>query len=576
MTLASDLNRLRQAARVWIDADPDPETRVELEELLRQGRDAELAERFEPQLEFGTAGLRAVVGAGPARMNEAVIRRVSRALGEYVLDRCAEARSLPIVVGYDARLQSRRFAEVAAAVLRALGIPVRCFEEPVPTPLVAYAAQKLGANAAVVITASHNPPDYNGYKVYGRTGSQIVPPADGEIAARMRAMAAANQIALARATSEETIPDALFERYLMELAAHRPAVVADRNLKIVYTPLHGVGWRFMERALKGAGYTDLHVVREQAEPDGRFPTVAFPNPEEPGALDLALRLGSKVGADLILANDPDADRLAVCVPAATEWQQLTGNEIGILLADFLLESVVPEPTPLVVSSIVSSPLLDAVAAAHGARRERVLTGIKWVYACALELEQNAGVRLVFGYEEALGFAVGHLVRDKDGISAAVLFADLVAQCRANNVSVIRRLEDLYRRYGLWVSTQRSVVFPGAGGAARMGKALDLLAANPPDELAGHRLVRLTDYRVGEAERPRWLGKANLLEFELEGPSRILIRPSGTEPKLKLYVDLRGEFGPHVALSEAYEAARAEAASIAEALEIRAGLRDRAQ
>jgi phosphomannomutase len=420
------------------------------------------------------------------------------------------------------------------------------------------------------VTASHNPPEYNGYKVYGPLAAQITLPAEQEIAARMAGVGPAKRIA--RVTSAlsgaapgvEPIPPAMAECYLAELDALRVRPAAQA-LRIVYTPLHGVGGDLAGSALRRAGYTDLHVVAEQAEPDGRFPTVRFPNPEEPGALQLATALAERVGGDLILANDPDADRLAVSLPNATgRFAALTGNQIGVLLADYVLEHAARSPRPLVVSTIVSSPMLEAVAAERGAQLERTLTGFKWIWKAALELEARGGVRFVFGYEEALGYSIGHLVHDKDGISSAVVFADLVAHCRAAGQSPRERLEQLYRRHGLWVSAQRSLSRPGMAGGVAIQRAVDQLSGSPPAMLAGRRVTRIRDFRVGAEERPPWLGQSLLVELELEDQSRLLARPSGTEPKLKLYVDHRVALRDGDSLAEREAQALAQAHALADA------------
>ncbi|MCC6216432.1 MAG: phospho-sugar mutase [Polyangiaceae bacterium] len=564
-------------ARAWIDQDPDPETRAELEALVARGDLAELAERFR-ELDFGTAGLRGVVGAGPARMNRAVIRRATAAAAAHLHARVTDTRSLPVVLGFDARASSRAFAEEAAGVLVAAGIPVRYFPEPVPTPLVAYAARQLAANAAVVVTASHNPPEYNGYKLYGAGAVQVVPPEDTQIADRMRAGAGAASIPVAAGALSgeqalaEPVPASLFDRYLAELDALRPNVPRDHELAIVYTPLHGVGGRYVTQALRHAGFERVSAVAEQAEPDGAFPTVRFPNPEEPGALALAIAQAEREGAELILATDPDADRLAACVPTASgRWVQLTGNQIGLLLADFLLVHAPRAPRPLVVSSVVSSPMLGAVAEAHGARWERTLTGFKWIWTAALDLEAAGGVRYVFGYEEALGYSVGRLVRDKDGVSAAVLLAELAAHERVAKRSLLDRLADLYHRHGLWVSAQASATRPGAAGAAEIERAVAQIAGEPPASVRGRAVVATLDYRAGAESRPRWLGETPLLELSLEGGGRVLVRPSGTEPKLKVYVDLRVELAADASVAAAEEAALAEARAAAAEVLVAVGL-----
>jgi phosphomannomutase len=330
--------------------------------------------------------------------------------------------------------------------------------------------------------------------------------------------------------------------------------------------MHGVAGKPVLRALAHAGFAKVHPVAEQMEPDGRFPTVRFPNPEEPGALDLALALAKEQDAELVLANDPDGDRLAVCVPTVSgRWIQLTGNQVGILLGDFLLESSLRAPTPLVISSIVSSPMLGAVARARGARFEQTLTGFKWIWNAALELEASGGARYCFGYEEALGYSVGRIVRDKDGISAAVLFADLVARCRAEGLTVLERLDRLYREHGLWVSVQKSITRPGTEGLAQIERAMERLATERPAALAERRVVGSTDYRTGAAARPRWLPATSMIGLDLEGGGRVLVRPSGTEPKLKIYVDVCVDVGKEETVRIREEAAQSEARAIADAL-----------
>jgi phosphomannomutase len=566
MLIDPDLHR---AARDWIAGDPDPATRAELQALVDRGDEAALADRMGEALAFGTAGIRGAVEAGSNRMNRAVVIRTTRGLADYL--RSTRPGPGPVVVGFDARLSSRVFAEDTVGVLAGAGIPVRYFPEMTPTPLVAYAARVLGAAAAVVVTASHNPPQDNGYKVYDANAAQIVPPADGAIAAAIAQVGPAADVPRvegglgAASDLARPVDAALASRYVEEVLALRPSVPADRSLRIVYTPMHGVGRTLVERVLRPAGFADLRVVPEQAEPDGNFPTLAFPNPEEPGALDLAQALASEAKADLILANDPDADRLAVCLPRGGSWMTLTGNQVGQLLADFLLEHAGPGPIPLVVNSIVSSPMLASIAAAYGARYEATLTGFKWIANAALDLEASAGVHFVFGYEEALGYSVGPVVRDKDGISAALLFAELVAHCRARGESVFDRLSRLYRRHGLWVSVQRSLVRPGSQGAGEIAAAMERLGRRRPARLGGTKVSGVTDYREGAEDRPRWLGATPLVALELGPGVRVLVRPSGTEPKLKIYVDRR------VTLEEGDDAGRLEAAALEEAGEVAAAL-----
>ncbi len=532
---------LIDATLQWIEGDPDPETRLELEDLLERGDTEALAERMAGSLAFGTAGLRGRVEAGSNRMNRAVIIRTTRGLARYLLARDPDSEQ-PVVVGRDARLSSERFMEDTVGVLAAAGLPVRYFPEPVPTPLVAYASRMLDAQAAVVITASHNPRYDNGYKVYDANGAQIVPPVDGEIAAAIGAVGLAVDVPRVRSATRggdavaSPVPPDVFDRYLDDVAAVRPRGAGGSDLVIVYTPMHGVGGVFVTEALRHFGHTRLHPVPRQYEPDGRFPTVEFPNPEEPGALDLATELAREVSADLIIANDPDTDRLAVSVEHADGWRPLTGNQVGVLLADFILETTVV-PEPIVINSIVSSPMLARVAAAHHAGFAQTLTGFKWIWNAALDLQAAGEGRFVFGYEEALGYSVGPAVRDKDGISAAVLFADLAAACKAAGITLLDRLDALHQNHGLWVSVQRSVVRPGTEGAIEIAAAMDRLAASPSASLADLPVLGSTDYRRGAEARPRYLPAASLVELDLGERGRVLARPSGTEPKLKVYVDL---------------------------------------
>ena len=570
-----DTSDLIAVARQWIVDDPDPLTRAELKAVIDSNDVDELSERMAGSLQFGTAGLRGVVAAGSNRMNRAVVIRTTRGLADYLLGR--GDTDAPVVVGADARLSSLTFLEDTVAVLAAAGIPVRFFDEPVPTPLVAYAARLVEAQAAVVITASHNPPRDNGYKVYDRNGAQIIPPVDGEIAAAIADVGPAAAVPrIDDATVGDSplvgaVPDGWFGRYLGDLDAVRTPPPLGRDLAIVYTPMHGVGGQYVTVALQRAGYEQLLPVAEQYEPDGRFPTVAFPNPEEPGALDLSVALAEDTGADLILANDPDTDRLAVALPVRDgTWRPLSGNQIGVLLADYVLEHT-SESHPIVINSIVSSPMLAAVAENYGGVFAQTLTGFKWIWNAALDLEGADEGTFVFGYEEALGYSVGPAVRDKDGISAAVVFTDLAAECRMNGITVWDRLEAMYRRDGLWVSTQKSVVRPGTEGAAEIAAAMERLAASPPDTIGNVGVAEVVDFQVGAEERPRYLPTASLVALQLEDGGRVLVRPSGTEPKLKIYVDLRRELSADESLAVVESAALRDAESLAAVTAMSLGL-----
>ena len=574
MTDTTTDEQLLERARDWAAGDPDPITREELEALI-DARDVDaLRDPFGGALEFGTAGLRGVVGPGPNRMNRAVVIRTSRGLADYLLANVDDAATRGVVVGFDGRHDSERFARDTVGVLAAAGLPVRWFPTPQPTPLVAYAQKVLGAAAGVVITASHNPPEYNGYKVYAEGAAQIVPPTDRAIAAAIDAVGPAAQVPIddpVKSSLVTSVGAEVVDRYFDELRAARPAVQGPPPT-IVHTSLHGVGSALVERALAEGGYDDLHIVASQAEPDGDFPTVRFPNPEEPGALDEALALAERVGADVVLANDPDGDRLAAAVPApGGGYRMLTGNHIGVLLADYLLAGM-PVDRPLVVSSIVSTPMVHAVADTYGARSEVTLTGFKWICAAARVIEPEDQRTFVYGFEEALGSSVGTVVRDKDGIGAAAAFADLVRLLAADGLTVLDRWEELCRRHGLWVSHQHSVTLPGAAGQQRIAEAMDTLTTRIPDSLAGHAVTGHVDFRAGVDQRPAWLGEHDLVSMDL-ADGRAMIRPSGTEPKCKIYVDLRGEFGAEDDLDARTQELTDEARAVATALAAHVGLDD---
>lgn len=534
---------LLDRARAWISDDPDPATRAELEALIDGGDLEELGSRMDTRLEFGTAGIRGEVGAGPGRMNRAVVIRTTYGLARHLT--AAADRPGPVVLGFDARPMSRTFAEDVAGVLAGAGIDVRFFPDLTPTPLVAFAAKHLGAQAAVVITASHNPPADNGYKVYGPEASQIVSPMDVEIQREIESAPGAARIERIEAVFGGVsalvtpVPDDILDRYWDEVSATRSRSRGS-DLEVVYTPIHGVGNATLFEVMRRAGHRGIRAVPEQAEPDGTFPTVAFPNPEEPGALDLALAMARDERADLVIANDPDADRLAAVVPVAGEWRPLTGNEMGVLLGDYLLGNDADPTSAIVVSSIVSSPMLGSIAAKYSARHETTLTGFKWIVKAGLELERSTGGRFVYGYEEALGYTVGSTVRDKDGISAALLFLDLVADLRDRGEDVIGMLHGLWREHGLWVSGQTSVSRPGPDGLEELTAAVDRLGDDPPEHVDDLDVTEVVDYRRGADARPIWLGEQALVELKLGDRGRVLVRPSGTEPKLKIYVDLRQE------------------------------------
>jgi phosphomannomutase len=562
------MSDLTTRARAWRDADPDPETIAELDRLLAGGHDtaAELAERFAGPLEFGTAGLRGLIGAGETRMNRAVVRRATAGLARYLLAQVPDVKQRGVVVGRDGRRLSTELAADTAGVLAAHGIPALVFPEVVPTPLVAFGVLHTGAAAAVMVTASHNPPEYNGYKVYWGNGAQIVPPHDTGIAAAIAQIGPAREVAVLTEPDAKArelwrdLPADVGEAYLAAIAREqRHAGAPGRDLGIVYTAMHGVGGRWVMEALARAGFQRALAVPEQHEPDGRFPTVAFPNPEEKGALDLALALAERARAEVILANDPDADRLAVVArDGAGVLRPLTGNETGVLLGHYVLTQTTPRPPhPCVMTTIVSSPQLGVIAKDLGADYAETLTGFKWIGNQALARAARGPSDFLFGYEEAIGYTVGTVARDKDGVGAALVVADMAAWCRARGTTLHGYLEEIHRAHGLFVATQKNFTFTGADGAATIRAIMDGFRQAHPAVVGGLAVERVLDYQAGVQDLPR----SNVIAYVLAGGSRVTLRPSGTEPKIKYYVDLRQAVGQ----GEDFAAARTRALAALERL-----------
>lgn len=563
--------QLLDRAQKWVDGDPDPGTAAEAQQLIQANDFAALEERFATSLEFGTAGLRGVLGAGTNRMNCAVVRRTTAGLARYLLKQVPDIAQRGVVVGRDGRRMSDVFAKEAAAVLAGAGIPAWVSVGVVPTPVTAFALARLNAGAAIMVTASHNPPEYNGYKVYWGNGAQIVPPHDVGIAEAIDAVEVAREVPMlaevpARAQGLwKDLPSELEEAYLSAILALRPTRT-EAPLNIVYTAMHGVGGRWAVEALRRAGFPNVHPVTAQQEPDGAFPTVRFPNPEEKGAMDLASALANEVGAELVLANDPDADRLAVMArDASGRLVMLTGNEVGVLLGHYLLTTV-SATRPAVLTTIVSSAQLGAIAADLGARCELTLTGFKWIANRALELER-LGHTIVFGYEEALGYTVGTAVRDKDGIGAAVVMAELAAWCRSRGTTLLGHLEAVQRRHGLFAARQFNATLPGASGAQTIRAVMEAFRVAPPPVIGAYAVESTCDYRaqtrVFEGVMTKLeLPASNVLAWDLAGGGRVTLRPSGTEPKLKVYFELR----EGVTAGEDLVAARARASARLDDLE----------
>ncbi|WP_412161185.1 phospho-sugar mutase [Curtobacterium flaccumfaciens] len=530
-----DLDQVLGTARAWLAQDPDPETRDELAAAIDAAADGDgpavrtLAERFDGRLQFGTAGLRAELGWGPLRMNRVVVTQAAAGLARFLID---SGRSRSVVIGYDGRVNSDVFARDSAEVMRGLGLEVTLLPSALPTPVLAFAVRHLDVGAGVMVTASHNPPRDNGYKVYlgqDDDGSQIVPPVDGEIADAIDAVAAGSVTDLPRGTDYTVATSALVDAYVAATAAIVPAPVlgVDEQPKVVYTAMHGVGWETARAVFVAAGFASPTVVPEQIEPDGAFPTVSFPNPEEPGAMDLAIARGLAVGADLVIANDPDADRLALAIPTASDagapsYRRLSGNEVGWLLGwRAAARASESGATGTLAASIVSSPALARVAARHGLEYRDTLTGFKWV---------SRVPELLFGYEEALGYLVDpSVVRDKDGISAALELLSLADELAASGSTIADHLEAFAAEFGAFASGQ---VATRVDDLSRIGEIMASLRSTPPSTLGGLDVHTVTDYADGVAGFP----PSDILRYDLSGDARVIVRPSGTEPKVKVYID----------------------------------------
>ncbi|HMK97746.1 MAG TPA: phospho-sugar mutase [Acidimicrobiales bacterium] len=531
---------LLSEVQAWLGEDPDPGARAELEELVRQGDERELRARFDHPLTFGTAGLRGPLGAGPARMNRAVARRTTAGLVTHLLapaQRTGTGAGPGVVVGHDARHLSAEMAEDAARVVASRGLRAWWLKSALPTPITAFGVRHFAAFAGVVVTASHNPAADNGYKVYLSDGAQVVPPHDEDIASSAAKSAVPSDEQLSGPfgdrlveVDEEELLAAYCRAALAAAGAESTPAVRDR-LRCVYTPVHGTGGAVLPRLMEEAGFAPPAVVAAQAGPDPDFPTAPFPNPEEPGVLDLALADAERLSADLVLANDPDADRLAVAVRTDEgRYRVLSGDEVGALLADHLISSTSGEDR-LVATTVVSSTMLSDLAVQRGIAYVETLTGFKWVARAA---RLRPGHRLLFGYEEALGYAVTDAVADKDGMSAAVVVADMAARAKAAGRSLLDRLDELDAALGVHATRQWSLRLPGSDAGEEMGKLMSNWRSAPPARLGGHEVAKVRDLAHGEGDLP----PTDLLVFYLDGQGRVVMRPSGTEPKLKVYFEAK--------------------------------------
>jgi phosphomannomutase len=564
MTPSDPDSSLFSQARDWAAQDPDSLTSAALTELVQQAENGvgaahqELADSFNGTLQFGTAGLRAALGPGPNRMNRVVVRRAAAGLAAFLSEAVREASpgTRPrAVVGYDARHNSDIFAEETAAIFTAAGFETFLMPAALPTPLLAYAVRALDCDGGVMVTASHNPPQDNGYKVYlGRhaveesgRGAQIVAPYDARIAARIDAVGPVDSVALAAGGWAVLDPSIAADYQRATAALADRTRFPSRDLRIVLTPMHGVGGETAVAVLNEAGFADVTLVAEQAAPDPAFPTVTFPNPEEPGALDLALETAVRVNADIVLANDPDADRAAVAAkdPDTDAWRMLRGDEVGALLGAHIVARLAAggeeNPDGVLANSVVSSRLLSRIAAAAGYAHEETLTGFKWI---------SRVPGLLYGYEEALGYCVApDLVRDKDGISAAVLISELAAAAKADGKTVFDTLDELYLQHGLHASDQLSIRVADLGLLDAM---MNRLRVSPPESFGSSAVETFVDLAEGSGHLPPTDG----LLYLTRDQTRVIIRPSGTEPKLKCYLEVIKNVESAAELPEARQAARA--------------------
>ncbi len=542
--------RLRATVEAWIARDPDPQSRAELETLLATGDEVALRERFSGRLEFGTAGLRATMQAGPMGMNRVVVRESAAGIARYLLANVSDAARRGVVIAHDARHRSDRFAHDCAEVIAAHGIRVVLAEPPQPTPVGVYAVRPLHAAAGIVITASHNPPADNGLKLFMADAAQIVPPVDSHVADQIAAVAADGIVtpAHAVATAVEPLSDSIVDAYRTATLGRVPPPAVP--IRIATTAMHGVGGALLAELLAAAGHTDVHPVPEQLAPDPDFPTVGFPNPEEPGATDLLAARMQAVGGDVGIALDPDADRVAVLTHERDgSARKLTGDEVGALLGEWLLAHVTDGPGRLVATTVVSSSLLARIAEHHGVRHEETLTGFKWLSRPALA---HPELRQVLAYEEAIGYAIGADVHDKDGLSGALAVASMVAWEKARDRTLLDALDALHIRHGAHITENFSLRYEGPGWRERRDGTVAALVASPPTHIGDDPVDAI-----------RWLAP-DVLRVDLAGGLRVLVRPSGTEPKLKCYCEAVEPIGAD-GLDAARERARARLAAARRAL-----------
>ena len=512
------------------------------------GDDDQIKERFAVALKFGTAGLRGVLGAGTNRMNIYVVRQATQGLANWVK---TQGGNQLVAISYDSRINSDVFAKEAAKVLAANGIKVRIYDALMPVPALSFATRYYGANAGIMITASHNPAKYNGYKAYGPDGCQMTDDAAAVVYAEIQktdVLAGAKLVSFEEGLAsgmiqyvEDACKEALYDA--IKARSVRPGLCKTAGLKLVYSPLNGSGLVPVTRVLHDIGITDITIVPEQQYPDGNFPTCPYPNPEIFEALRLGLELAKKSGADLMLATDPDADRVGIAIKCPDgSYELVSGNEVGVLLLDYICQGRIENGTmpknPVAVKSIVSTPLADAVAKSYGVEMRNVLTGFKWIGDQIARLEKAGEVdRFIFGFEESYGYLAGPYVRDKDAIIGSMLICEMAAYYRSIGSSIKERLEAIYAKFGRYLNKVDSFEFPGLSGMDKMAAIMDSLRKDPPAEIGGYRVTKVTDYEKSEETG---LPAANVLIYALDGGATVVVRPSGTEPKIKTYFTTLGK------------------------------------
>lgn len=522
-----------------------------------EGQEEEIYDRFYRELEFGTAGLRGVIGAGTNRMNIYTVRQTTQGLANYLKSRGGQPA---VAIAHDSRIKARLFAEEAARVLAANGVKAYLTRQLEPTPLLSFAVRELHCQSGIMITASHNPAKYNGYKCYGPDGCQMTDVAAGEVYAEIQKVDLFDGVKLADFQEAVDsgmicyIEDSLLENYLdhVQQQSINPGVCKDAGLKVVYTPLNGAGNKLVRKILQRIGVTDVTVVPEQENPDGHFPTCPYPNPEFREALELSLRLADQVKPDLVLATDPDSDRVGIAVKEGNSYRLMTGNETGIMLIHYILScrkaaGTLPE-RPVAVKTIVTSEMVARIAEKYGCELRNVLTGFKYIGEQILNLEKDGEAnRYVFGFEESYGYLAGTYVRDKDAVVASMLICEMAAYYRKQGKSLSDVISELYAEYGYYQNTTLNFAFEGAAGMEKMKQVMENLRKNPPASIAGHKVVRTADYLQSKAvdlssgkEETINLPKSNVLSYFLEGGAAAIVRPSGTEPKIKVYVTSVGK------------------------------------